>query len=406
VTDLTEIKGLVEAINEPLTQLRSEVDGLKEHQKDVLTQEKMDRMSADIIQRVDALQAKQSKMEAALNRPATGGNGMGDEVEAKHRAAFRAYVTGGDMPAGFKADSYGVEVKAMSTDVNPDGGYLVRPELSATVIDRVFDTSPIRQVANVETIGGKAMDVLIDTDEAAAEWEGEGSTATATTTPQVGRKTIAAHILLNKLTLTSSMIEDGYLDVEAWLGRKSADRFARKENAAFVNGTGVGQPRGFLTYAAWASAGTYEDNKIEQVACGASSAVTAAKIIDLQYSLKEAYQANATWGMKRATFGAVMQLKGADQFHFGPVLLRDGQAQMQLLGRPVVFMDDMPAQGANALCMVYADFSRAYTIVDRVGLQFLRDPYSAKPNVEIQARKRTGGDVTSYDAIKIGKTPS
>ena len=63
----------------------------------------------------------------------------------------------------------------------------------------------------------------------------------------------------------------------------------------------------------------------------------------------------------------------------------------------------MPAVAANALSVVYADFSRAYTIVDRVGLQFLRDPYTAKPNVEVQARKRTGGDVTSFDAIVIGK---
>jgi len=408
VTDLNEIKGLVEQINRPLTELRSEVDELKASvPKDVITQEKHDRMSADIIGKLDDLSAKQAKLEAAMSRPGNGDASTGDaEVEAKHAEAFREYVVAGNLLHGIKPSTSGVEVKAMATDDNPNGGYLVRPELSNTIVSRVFETSPMRGIANVETIGGKSIEVLVDTDEASAEWEGEGASASATTTPQLSLKEIPAHTILNTLTLTANMIEDSYLNVEQWLAEKSADKFARSENTAFVSGDGVKSPRGFLDYAAWSSAGVYEDNKIEQVNCGSSGALTAAGLIDLQYSLKEAYQGNAVFGMKRATFGAALQLKGADQFHFGPVLLANGQAQMQLLGRPVVFMDDMEAVGNDALCVVYGDFRIGYTIVDRVGLQFLRDPYSAKPSVQIQARKRTGGDVTSYDAIKIGKTPS
>ena len=408
MSEQIEVKGLADAINSALVPMRNQIEEMSQKDMaDPVVVDKLNKWSDEVTGKMADLQAKQAKLEAAMNRPGgSDADGMDREMEAKHRDAFRAYVTGGSMPSEFKEGRMGVEVKAMSTDVNPDGGYLVRPELSDMVVTRIFETSPLRQVANVETIGSKSMDVLIDTDEASAEWEGEGSSATATTTPQLGRKTITAHILLNKLTLTASMIEDSYLNIEGWLGTKSAERFARKENSSFVNGDGVDKPRGFLTYAAWASAGVYEDNKIEQVNCGASGALGADEIIDLQYSLKEEYQGGATWGMKRATFGKVMQLKGNDQFYFGPVLLRDGQASMQLLGKPVVFMDDMEAVGNDNLCMVYADFSRAYTIVDRIGLQFLRDPYSAKPSVEIQARKRTGGDVTSYDAIKIGKTPS
>ena len=405
MSDFAEIKGLVEKINPTLTELRSEVDALKASApKDVVTEEKHQRMADDVAAKMEALQAKQAKLEAAMNRPGAGeAKGMDAELEQKHRDAFKQYITGGSLDDEFKETRYGVEIKAMSTDVNPDGGYIVRPELSQNIITRVFETSPLRQVASVESIGSKSIDILIDDDEASAAWESEASTASATTTPQLALKSISAHILLNKLTLTSSMIEDGYLDVEAWLSRKVADKFSRMENTAFVSGNGVGKPRGFLTYDAAATAGTYERNAITQINMGSAAALNADGLIEVQNALKEEYQAGAVFGMKRTTFGAALQLKGNDNYFFSPVMLRDGQASIQLLGKPVVFMDDMPAVAANALSVVYADFSRAYTIVDRVGLQFLRDPYTAKPNVEVQARKRTGGDVTSFDAIVIGK---
>jgi HK97 family phage major capsid protein len=107
--------------------------------------------------------------------------------------------------------------------------------------------------------------------------------------------------------------------------------------------------------------------------------------------------------MRRTTFGTALTLKGSDNYFFSPVLLASGQASLTLLGKPVIFMDDMAAEGAGNLAVVYADFSRAYTIVDRVGLQILRDPYTNKGFVTYYTTKRTGGDVTSFDAIKIGR---
>jgi HK97 family phage major capsid protein len=110
--------------------------------------------------------------------------------------------------------------------------------------------------------------------------------------------------------------------------------------------------------------------------------------------------------MKRATYFSVLALKGADQYFFGPTLLRDGQLQWQLLGKPVTFMDDMEAVGANARAFVYGDFRRFYTILDRVGLQILRDPYTSHPYTKFHMTRRTGGDVTNFDAAKIGITTS
>ena len=407
MSDIQEIKGLVEKINPTLVELRSEIDGLKASQpKDVVTEEKHKRMADEITAKVADLQAKQAKLEAAMNRPgADDAKGINAEVEAKHRDAFRAYMAYGKAD-GLKETREGIEIKSMSTDVNPDGGYLVRPELSQTIVTRIFETSPLRQVANVERTGSKSIDILIDDQEAGARWVGEGASGGSTDTPQIGQKVIAAHKIEASPLMTTEMIEDAYLDVEGWLARKVADKFARTQNSTFVTGNGVGQPRGFLTYPAWSAAGVYERDKIEQVNMGSAATLNADGLIELQNALKEAYQGNAVFGMKRTTFGAALQLKGSDNYFFSPVLLANGQASIQLLGGPVVFMDDIPAIAANALSVVYADFSMAYTILDRVGLQVLRDPFTNKGFVTYYTTQRVGGDVTSFDAIKIGKVAS
>lgn len=404
MTDFAEIKGLVEKINPTLVELRSEIDEMKSNTPtDVITEEKHNRMAEDITAKMAEMQSKQAKLEAAMQRPGGEAKGTDAEIEAKHRDALREYMAYGTLPTGFKAGSEGVEIKAMSTDVNPDGGYLVRPELSDTIVSRIFETSPLRGVANVERTGAKSIDILIDDNEAGARWAGEGASGGETDTPELGQKVIAAHKIEADPRMTTEMIEDSYLDIEAWLSGKVADKFARTQNSAFVNGDGVNKPRGFLTYAAQATSGTYERNKINQVAMGTADALNADGLIAVQNALKEEYQPGAVFGMKRTTFGAALQLKGADNYFFSPVLLANGQASMQLLGKPVIFMDDMPAVAANALSVVYADFAQAYTILDRVGLQVLRDPFTNKGFVTYYTTQRVGGDVTSFDAIAIGK---
>jgi HK97 family phage major capsid protein len=63
----------------------------------------------------------------------------------------------------------------------------------------------------------------------------------------------------------------------------------------------------------------------------------------------------------------------------------------------------MPDIAANSLSIAFGDFKRGYLIVDRQGVNVLRDPYSAKPYVLFYTTKRVGGGVQNYDAIKLMK---
>ena len=65
----------------------------------------------------------------------------------------------------------------------------------------------------------------------------------------------------------------------------------------------------------------------------------------------------------------------------------------------------MPDVGAGAFPIVFGDMRRAYTIVDRISLAILRDPYTQASTGSIRyiARKRVGGQVVLAEAIRKQK---
>jgi HK97 family phage major capsid protein len=62
----------------------------------------------------------------------------------------------------------GAEQKAMSVGSDPDGGYMVTPTIGQIITGVQFETSPMRAVANIETISSDAFEAPRADDEAAA----------------------------------------------------------------------------------------------------------------------------------------------------------------------------------------------------------------------------------------------
>lgn len=402
-----QIEGLVAKVTEAqnaknvsATETEKKLDALTAQ----LTQVAADKQKAEA--RAEEFEAKMGQLEAALKRHNPTKEDENKEIVEEHRKKFAEYLRTGDFPEGVKKTlEGGIELRALTTEIDPQGGYLVRPEFADFMVTRVFETSPMRQIANVVQIGTKSLTVLVDDDEAAAQNSGEDSAASNTDTPDIGEREIFAYKYDAEPQATVEMLSDAFNNVEQWLQGKAADKIGRLQNTDFFTGNGVNKARGFLTYSNWSAAGVYERDKIEQIALGHASTLTGDGLIDLQNSLKELYQPGAVWLMKRATYGAALKLKAATSgdYLFSPTFLRDGQGRLELLGKPVIFCDDMPAVGANALAVAYGDFKRGYTIVDRVGLSVIRDIYTNKGRVKFYVSKRTGGDVTNFDSIKIGK---
>lgn len=82
--------------------------------------------------------------------------------------------------------------------------------------------------------------------------------------------------------------------------------------------------------------------------------------------------------------------------------LQAGQPD-RLLGYSVVIAEDMPDVGADSLSVAFGNWRRGYSIVDRLGVRVLHDPYTDKGHVLFYGTKRVGGSVIDSDAIKILK---
>jgi HK97 family phage major capsid protein len=312
-----------------------------------------------------------------------------------YKAAEDAYLRKGDQV--LSAD----EMKALSVGSDPDGGYVVNPDMSGRIVQKVFETSPMRAYASIQVISSDALEGLFDLNEASSGWVGETEARAETNTPAIGKWRIPVHELYAKPKATQKLLDDASINMEAWLAGKVAEKFARDESAAFVSGNGINKPRGFLTYAA----GTTNPGTIERFKTTVSSAFAANpngldKVIDALYALKAPYRANATFFMTRAVTALARKLKDSDgQYQWQPS--NQAGQPATLLGYPVAAFEDMEALANGSLSMAVADMREAYQIVDRIGIRTLRDPYSAKPYVEFYTTKRVGGDVVNFEAIKL-----
>lgn len=312
-----------------------------------------------------------------------------------YKAAFDTFLRKGEEVMGPD------ERKALSVGTDPDGGYVVNPDLSGRIVMKVFETSPMRAYASVQVISSDALEGLFDLNEASSGWVGETDSRTETNTPQLGKWRIPAHELYAKPKATQKLLDDASINMEAWLASKVAEKFARDEANAFVVGNGVNKPRGFLTY----GSGTTLPGTIEQFPTGASGALAAAPsggdaLINALYGLKQQYRNNATWFMNRATLTLVRKAKDSDGAYLWSPGIAAGQPAT-LLGYPVASFEDMPDPASNSLSIAVGDMRETYQIVDRLGIRTLRDPYSAKPYVEFYTTKRVGGDVVNFEAIKL-----
>jgi HK97 family phage major capsid protein len=348
--------------------------------------------------RVAELEREVEQQVLRANRPGAGGSDRSNGNLAAERKALGRLVKAGD-------DSEIKSVAGMSFDTDPGGGYVVLPHMAQTMIKRIWDQSPIRRLARVQTIeSGSGWEEPLDDDQAEAEWVGERQARPVLDAPELGLLRVPLNEIYSNVKVTQKLLDLSFVNVGQWVEGKLADRFARSEGEAYVSGDGVGKPQGFLTLATSIDGDfTRPRNTLQHVMSGGATAILPDALKDLYWSLRSAHRATATWLMASATANAIDKLKFQDT---GEYIWRDSStagAPPTLLGRPVEFDENMPAIGAGAYPIAFADFSAAYLIVDWQAMKFLRDPYTDKPNVLFYCYRRTGGGVALTDALKLLK---
>ncbi len=365
---------------------------------DVLVDEKLARIDAAM----DAQARRLDEITLKSARPVLGGDlGRPRSAAAReHKQAFDAYVRSGDAD-GLRA----IETKAMSIGSNPDGGYLVPPEIETEIGKRLTAISPIRSIAGQRTISGNLYKKPFMTAGPAVGWVGETDARPQTASPVLDSLSFPAMELYAMPAATAALLEDSAVNIDEWLGQEVEQVFAAQEGAAFVAGDGVNKPKGFLNYTTVANA-SWSWGNIGYIASGAAGAFAASNssdvLVDLIYAVKAGYRQNAVFVMNRKTQSTIRKFKDTTgNYLWQPPAIAGGRASLMTFA--VVEAEDMPDIAANSLSVAFGDFNRGYLVVDRAGVTVLRDPYSAKPYVLFYTTKRVGGGVQDFDAIKLMK---
>lgn len=402
--------------------------------KDIVLEEKIAKISKTLDEAIEAKtlmekaiegeRKEREELELRLARRGSKDDSLDEEVKSFNLAVASSAAEKGAAGEALTVDEYAtykqsfkrflrkgllnpgaVEQKAMISSSDPQGGFLVPVDLAGRIVQRVFETSPIRQVASQVTVSVDEQSGIEDLNEVGVGYADEQDEPAETSTPDLGRWRMAVHEVKAEPRVTQKLLEDAAYDVEGWLARKVADRFQRFENNEFVNG--ATRIRGFLSYPAAADDGSGVDwGKLGFIASGANagfaSSNPADKIFDLIGLLKDAYLANATFVARRQVISEIRKLKDAQGRYLWEPSLQKGRPE-QLLGYPILRAETMPVLANGSFSLAFGDFSEGYQIMDRLGLTVIRDIYTAKPYVKFYTRKRTGGGVINFEAIKLMK---
>lgn len=337
----------------------------------------------DRLSGIDDINTRLDELETRSQRPGGGSGNEDDETAAIETRAFTGFVRRGveSLPD--------TEVRSLRVAEDTAGGYLAPDEFVADLITDLVEFSPVRQAARVGSASSGAVILPKRTGITNASWVGEEEESSESE-PTFGQAEIPIHELTTYTDISNKMLEDSAIDIEAELRTVFAEDFGKKEGTAFVDGSSVKQPEGFM-----------QNADVAETVNGHASALQSDGLITLFYKLPAAYRQRGVWMMNSTTIGDVRKLKDSNGRYLWVDSIADGSPPT-ILGRPVIDAVDMPDMAADAYPIAFGDFNQAYRIYDRIALSVLRDPFTnaKKGLVRFHARRRVGGAVVKAEAIR------
>lgn len=397
---IEEVKNAVEGMAKTFEEFKSTNDqrlaNLEAGTPDPLLEEKFKNIEAemdrfeDFNQKLTAQSTEQKKvsekldrLETMLKRPEVGAETKSIDLSLK---MFDKWLRKGKE--GMDVD----EIKSLSVSNDTSGGFLAPPEYVAELIKTITEVTPFRNAARIRTTTQKSVQMPSRTATFAAQWVAEQGTRSETTGYTTQLEEVPTHEMYALVDISEQELEDAAFNLETEMNAEFATQFAKSEGAAFVNGTGVGQPEGVL-----------QNSNVGTTNSGAAAALTGDGLIDLVHAIKSDYGQNAQFMFNRSTLAEIRQLKDtAGQYVFQAGMMLTAGVPNTILGYPYIEAPDMPDVGAGAKPIVFGDFGRGYMIVDRVNLSVLRDPFTqaTSGNVRYVARRRVGGQVILAEALR------
>jgi HK97 family phage major capsid protein len=344
-----------------------------------------------------------AEADAIFNDITGGGNGGQAAAAAASNAKknvaaelFNKWMRNG--PNALTSDDWAVVRNTMSTTTPAEGGYTVQQDIATSFIDAMAAFGGMREAANViRTAGGNPLSY--PTTDGTTE-EGEivpENTQAGTADVSFGTRPLNVFKFGSKVvTVPLELLQDSSIDVISLVNNRLATRIGRVTTRKQTVGTGTGEPMGLVTAASVGKIG----------ATGSTLTVAFDDLIDLQESVDEAYQPNASWMFAQSTRKVVRKLKDGNGRPIWTPGYESGITKGtpdELLGKPVKSNSYMPAMAANAKPIWYGDL-KSYSIRDAMDITLFRftdSIYAQKGQVGFLAWMRSGGNLMDLLAGKV-----
>lgn len=303
-----------------------------------------------------------------------------DRATAEEKA-FADYVLGkvSELRAGEQNMSMG------------NNGAIIPTSIANRIIKAVKDRCPILAGATIYNVKG-TLKVPVwgkanTTHDIAVGYQTEFTDITADsgafTSIDLGGYLAGALVLIGR-----SVENNGAFNVVDFIVAQMAEEIATWIEGQLLAGTGSSAAQGAL-------------NTTTAVTAASSTAVTADELIELQASVKQAYQQRACWTMHPTTFTALRKLKDNN----GRYLLQDditGEFPYRLLGKPVYLSDNMPEMAASAKAILYGDYSGlSVNFRENISIEVLREKYATQHAIGVVAWFEFDSKVTDSQKLAV-----
>jgi len=232
------------------------------------------------------------------------------------------------------------------------GGFLVPDDYANMLVEDIRDQSIMRNIADVMSTKSDTLHLPNLAGRPQANFRAEGAVK-STSTVDFGENVFTPYSLATIIPLSNELVADATLGVNGNIVNKvselAAQAISEREERAFWQGSGTGQPTGMSTYTLGTLSG------------GITDTTRADALISTYFRLPQGYRNKAVWVMSSESMDKVRRLKDSqNNYLLGSVT---GTPMPTILGRPVYESNWVTAGTAY-----FGDFSY-YKIVDREGIQ-------------------------------------
>lgn len=349
------MKGLIEKRNNKVKEMQALLAVAKSEERAFSEDEnkKFEALEKEI-KDLDGTIAAEARAKATEIQNYTGPKDENEEKRAESEArAFENYIRGI------------IEERADVNLTTGDNGAVIPSSIANKIIKKVYDISPIYQMATRYNVGGTLTIPYYDEDTQKITMAYATEFSDLESTSGKYESISLTGFLAGALTKVSkSLINNSNFALVDHVVKHMAEAIHRWIENELLNGT-PGKITGLSTVT-------------QKVTTAASTAIVADELIDLQEEVPDAHQGPAIFIMNRSTRKAIRKLKDGDGTY---LLQKDFNAKWgyTLLGKDVYTSDNMPEIAAGNTVIYYGDMSGlAVKLSEEINIEVLREKFATQ----------------------------